>query len=367
MLNADNVTAKVRRILSSVHFDPHHRIAIALSGGGDSTALLCLLHDFFSQRGEKDRLFAVTVDHGLRPDSAAEARRAGEFCAALGIPHTIRRWEGEKPVAGLQAAAREARYRLLAQAADDAGCGLVMTGHTLDDQAETVAMRRERGAGRGLSGIAPATLHDKRIWFVRPLIGQRRAALRAFLTERRQEWIDDPSNTDPRFERVRMRAAIRPELCDAADFRVAFEARRGEAELAASILADEGVWLFNRATRTAELVADAAAGKEAFSLALAVVMGWAGHGVHLPTGPVLEKATAFCRDATGGQKITAAGCLLAKAQGRVTIGRETRNRREAGFGFDHLLPSPDHALAEALARRIGATSYPPPPLSGYPD
>ena len=150
---------------------PGATLGLAVSGGGDSLALLLL-----ARAALPGRVKAATVDHGLRPDSAAEARRAGEFCAALGIPHTIRRWEGEKPVAGLQAAAREARYRLLAEAADDADCSLVMTGHTLDDQAETVAMRRERGAGRGLSGIAPATLHDKRIWFVRPLIGQRRAA-----------------------------------------------------------------------------------------------------------------------------------------------------------------------------------------------
>ena len=367
MLNADSVTATVRRILSSVHFGPRRGIAIALSGGGDSTALLCLLHDFLSERGEEDRLFAITVDHGLRPESAAEARRAGEFCTALGIPHAIRRWEGEKPVAGLQAAAREARYRLLAEAAGEAGCEVAMTGHTLDDQAETVAMRQARGAGRGLSGIAPATLYEKRTWFVRPLIGQRRSKLRAYLTMRRQDWIDDPSNIDPRFERVRTREAIGRDERDAKTFRTAFEARSRQSEQAAAILADEGVWLFDRDARTAELVVDTATGCEAFPLALAVVMGWAGHGAHLPTGPVLAKAVAFCCEAASGRKMTAAGCLLAKAQGRVTIGREARNTRTGGFGFDHLLPSPDHAVAEALARRIGAASYRLPPLSGYPD
>ncbi len=367
MLNADSVTVPVRRILSSVQFGSPRGIAIALSGGGDSTALLCLLHDFYSERGEEDRLFAVTVDHGLRPDSAAEARRAGEFCAALGVPHTIRHWEGVKPVAGLQAAAREARYRLLADAATAAGCGLVMTGHTLDDQAETVAMRRARGNGRGLSGIAPATLHDKRIWFVRPLIGQRRNDLRAFLAERGQGWIDDPSNIDPRFERVRMREAIRRDQRDSKIFRVAFEARCRQSEQAAALLADDNTWSFDRDARTAELIDDRATGHEAFPLALAVVMAWAGYGAHLPGGPVLEKAVVFCSDAASGRKMTVAGCLLSKAQGRVTIWREARNTRNGGFGFDHLLPSPDHAVAEALARRVGAATFPPPPLSGYPD
>jgi len=367
VLNADSVTASVRRILSSVQFGPRRDIAIALSGGGDSTALLCLLHDLLSERGEEDRLFAITVDHGLRPESAAEARRAGDFCAALGIPHAIRRWEGDKPAAGLQAAAREARYRLLAEAAGEAGCEVVMTGHTLDDQAETVAMRQARGDGRGLSGIAPATLYEKRTWFVRPLLGQRRAGLRAYLTTRRQDWIDDPSNIDPRFERVRTREAIGRDQCDATTFRAAFEARRRQSEQAAASLADKDAWLFDRDARTAEMDVDAATGREAFPLALAVVMGWAGHAAHLPTGPVLDKAVAFCSQAAGGQKMTAGGCLLTMAQGRVTIGREARNRRSGGFGFDHLLPSPDHAVAEALARRIGAASYPPPPLFGYPD
>ena len=367
MLNADCVTVPVRHILSSVQFGPRRGIAIALSGGGDSTALLCLLHDFYSERGEEDRLFAVTVDHGLRPDSAAEARRAADFCEALSIPHTIRRWEGEKPAGGLQAAAREARYGLLADAADAAGCGLVMTGHTLDDQAETVAMRRARGNGRGLSGIAPATLHDKRIWFVRPLIGQRRAELRAFLAERGQGWIDDPSNIDPRFERVRMREAIGQGKCDTKAFRAAFAARRLQSEQAAALLANDNAWSFDRDARTAQLTVDVVAGLEAFPLALAVVMGWAGHVAHLPTGPVLEKAVAFCSPAPSGRKMTAAGCLLSKAQGRVAIGREARNTRNEGFGFDHLLPSPDYAVAEALALRVGGAPFPPPPLSGYPD
>ena len=107
--------------------------------------------------------------------------------------------------------------------------------------------------------------------------------------------------------------------------------------------------------------------KAVFGLALAVVMAWAGYGAHLPGGPVLEKAVVFCSDAASGRKMTVAGCLLSKAQGRVTIWREARNTRNGGFGFDHLLPSPDHAVAEALARRVGAATFPPPPLSGYPD
>jgi tRNA(Ile)-lysidine synthase len=118
------------------------------------------------------------------------------------------RWEEAKPAAGLQQAAREARYALLAEAAEEAGAGLILTGHTLDDQLETVAMRKKRGDGRGLAGIAPATLFDGRLWIVRPLLGVRREELRRYLRGRGVEWHEDPSNKDPKYERARMRTAL---------------------------------------------------------------------------------------------------------------------------------------------------------------
>ena len=130
---------------------------LAISGGPDSTLLLrgaAGLRPF----GEVLPLVTATVDHGLRPESAAEAEQVAAWSEAIGIPHRTLRWHGEKPRSGLQEAAREARYSLLAELARDIGAARVLTAHTLDDQAETMLMRLARGSGlSGLRGMAAET------------------------------------------------------------------------------------------------------------------------------------------------------------------------------------------------------------------
>lgn len=154
------------------------------------------------------RISVLTVDHGLRPDAAPEARRVGEWAQALGLSHHVLVWEGQKPETGLQAKAREARYNLLVAWCRSHDAGVLLTGHTLDDQAETVLMRLDRSLGPGsLAGIAAQGSFDGFQLF-RPLLAARREALRDYLTGLGQDWIEDPSNDDRRFERVRVRQAL---------------------------------------------------------------------------------------------------------------------------------------------------------------
>ena len=179
-------------------------VGVAVSGGGDSSALLLMLAEALGP----ESLRAATVDHGLRPESAAEAESVARFCAERGIAHETLPWTGWDGRGNLQDAARRARYRLLADWAAERDVAVVALGHTRDDDAETFAMGLARGAGLdGLSGMRPAFALGS-VAFLRPLLGVARAALREYLTALGIGWIDDPSNDDPRFERVRVRRAL---------------------------------------------------------------------------------------------------------------------------------------------------------------
>lgn len=175
-------------------------VGIALSGGADSTALLWLCAQFPGPAFQ-----SFIVDHGLRAQSAAEAEAAAATSRALGIPALILRWQGEKPASGLQAAARAARYGLMAEAAKAAGIGVILTAHQSDDVAETFLMRLARGSG--LDGLAaiPAETVMAGVRILRPLLAVPHESLVATLRRENISWCEDPSNHAERFERARLR------------------------------------------------------------------------------------------------------------------------------------------------------------------
>ena len=182
------------------------RLGVAVSGGGDSIALMHILADCAPAKGVA--LEAATVDHGLRPGSAEEAAFVAETCKALGLRHETLRWEDWDGHGNLQAEARAARYRLLGRWAGRRRLDSVALAHTLDDQAETFLMRLAREAGvDGLAAMDEVFERDgARFW--RPALALERAELRDYLGRHRLGWRDDPSNDDASFDRVKARRAL---------------------------------------------------------------------------------------------------------------------------------------------------------------
>jgi tRNA(Ile)-lysidine synthase len=185
--------------------------AVAVSGGGDSLALMLLLAQW-AKAQRKPPPIVLTVDHGLREGAAKDARMVVSRAKAADLKAHVLRWTGAKPESDIEAAARDARYSLMgAWCARQRIAGLYLA-HTLEDQAETFLLRLARGSGiDGLSAMTlvaplPSAVCDG-VAVVRPLLGFRRAALREYLTARDQKWIEDPMNSDPRFARVRVRDA----------------------------------------------------------------------------------------------------------------------------------------------------------------
>ncbi|WP_398483905.1 tRNA lysidine(34) synthetase TilS [Tardiphaga sp.] len=186
-------------------------LILAVSGGPDSVALLWLAARWRRSLKRGPVLTVVTVDHGLRPESAREARDVKRLAASLDLPHRTMRWTGDKPRRGIPAAARTARYALLADAARKAGAAHVMTAHTRDDQAETVLMRMARGSG--LAGLGAMSMETERdgIRIVRPLLQVSKSQLIATLGKAKLGFVVDPTNADPNFTRPRLRALM-PDL-----------------------------------------------------------------------------------------------------------------------------------------------------------
>ena len=184
------------------------RIALAVSGGSDSLAMMHLVKAWADTCGQRPFITVLSVDHGLRLEAPEECARVARWCDDIGLPHVTLMWQEPKPRTGLQAKARQARYDLMTDWCLANDVPVLLTAHTADDQAETVVMRQSRtSSAKSLAGIWP-----ERDWngvrILRPLLSARRTELRNYLAAQHLPWIDDPSNVDRRFERVRVREQL---------------------------------------------------------------------------------------------------------------------------------------------------------------
>jgi len=215
-------------------------IVLAVSGGPDSIALMWLAARWRHALARGPRLVAVTVDHGLRPEAAAEARRVKRLARSLDLPHRTLRWTGPKPRTGLPAAARAARYRLLAQAARASDATHILTAHTRDDQAETLLMRMLRGSGiAGLAAMARESERDGLV-LARPFLDISKSQLIATLRKAKVGFAEDPTNRDTSFTRPRLRTLMPVLAAEGGDTRnlVRLAWRLARANAAVEVLVD---------------------------------------------------------------------------------------------------------------------------------
>ncbi|KQQ23871.1 tRNA(Ile)-lysidine synthetase [Methylobacterium sp. Leaf123] len=203
-MSATLLDERLARALAPFLDDSARPALLAVSGGPDSTALM-----HAAARSGNDRVCVATVDHALRPGSVEEAIGVGHLAAELGLIHTILTWDAPRHGSRIQAAARGARYRLLADHAARIGAHLVLTAHTLDDQAETVLMRLIAGSGpSGLAGMRNERPLAPGIRLARPFLSIPKADLVAYCERHQLPFLRDPSNTDERFTRARLRRLL---------------------------------------------------------------------------------------------------------------------------------------------------------------
>lgn len=304
-------------------FEDAPRVAVAVSGGPDSMALMLLAARWAERRGGS--AVGLTVDHRLRPESGAEARQVGRWLGARGIAHHILRRRGARPTRNVQAEARAVRYRLLRHWCARHGCLHLLVAHNREDQAETVLIRLARGSGvDGLSAMS-ATVFEDGHRVLRPLLDVPRARLAATLDAAGQDSIDDPSNRSQAFLRPRLRrelAAVEGAADGLAQSarRLAGERIRMEAETAR--LAAAHVTLRPEGYALVERGALAGCDGEAARRLLARVLVAVGGRDYMPRAERLEALLAHLHDGTGTRARTLGGCRVIAAGDRLLFCRE---------------------------------------------
>jgi len=329
-------------------------LAVAVSGGRDSLALALLAQEWAAAGG--GRIVGLIVDHALRSESAAEAATTEALIRRHGCDAEILRWSEAKPRAGLQEAARAARYRLLREACQRRGVLHLLVAHHADDQAETVAMRAARQSGPdGLAGMAGAVeLPEVRL--LRPLLGVARSRLTATLLTRGVPWVDDPSNIDPRFERARLRSAPRLTTPPADAGRSAREQGLASASLEALEISSMGDVALDRSVF-------GRLGRDHQLRLLSRVVQAVGGGDHPPRRDRLERAAGrLCAPVSRGksgisQDFTVSACRLLLRQVPQSrrlqwIVRPEHGRRNGRNGAQPLIPAAFFACSAPVASHL---------------
>ncbi len=344
------------RDLGPFESTPH--IAVAVSGGADSLALVHLAHRWALRQG--GRVTALTVDHGLRPESAEEARKVSAWMTDLGVDHHILKWKGPRPAAGIQEAAREARYDLLTGWCREHDVMHLLVAHHRDDQAETVAMRFGRQSGLdGLAGM-PACAHRGGVRLLRPLLCVPRAQLEAMLVKRHLRWIDDPSNRSAHFERIRLRRFLggQSDWSDKLRHASAVMARwRRLSGAAQSRFLARTVQFHEAGFARINLPAWRSRPADLVSGALGRVLATVSGRPYVPGPDSLHRlATALCRDTPGGG--TLAGCRVFVKGQTGFVGREPERQ-------SHPLPAVplQGNMVASWDRRFRITTPPDPGAS----
>jgi len=320
-----NCLGSLSEVLESTGpFEAAPRLAVAVSGGGDSMALALLADHWARQRGGS--IVGLSVDHGLRVGSDTEAVQVGDWLQGRNIEHHILTWTGSKPDSAVQERARTARYALMENWCREQGVLHLLLGHTVGDQAETFLMRLEKGSGPdGLSAMSVISeRRDCRL--IRPLLGIHGTDLRAYLLARKQDWIEDPSNRNTKFDRIRWRNLMADEGLSPDGFGQAAE-RYGKARvvldtetarLAASVLSIHPAG-FIRLSRNRFLDAPEDLAERLLARVLANVGG-------TPYPPRRRKvADLFQNISSGGfQSRTLGRCRIVEGKGELVISRELR-------------------------------------------
>ncbi|WP_375661691.1 tRNA lysidine(34) synthetase TilS [Bartonella sp. CR127HXZ] len=375
-----------RNLFKTSDFIQCQKLILAVSGGSDSLALMFLVKEHLETLSVPPEMIVVTVDHQLRKESTREVETVAKICRVHHIKHIAVRWEGEKPKTHIASSARVARYDLLVKEAQKQGASVIMTGHTLNDQVETYQMRyqrlqKNRGAlhgevgamrdevyssgfagvlrgevegihdedharetgkniaeknygplyERGLSCIPREALLHRKVRLIRPLLGVKRQTLRNYLRLQGQTWIDDPTNEDRNFERVRVRQSLHPEKLAYIAQKIneaALQRRQQAKNIADLILALDITVKHGRCFIAKPALFLQKHSSFPFVVGLfAVLMG--GGFYLLPNQKLSMLVQKLCLDSPEKKRFTYAGSVIEYNKYGISLWREGRNMKEA--------------------------------------